>query len=73
MLNQVLEKLVGAVRVIISRTEQTSHCMIEAQSLWNTDRANLKDYDAGKRVSGTKFADAIKEIILAGVNRCTTQ
>ena len=36
------------------RTEKTSFCIIDAQSVKNTDIAREKGYDAGKKVSGIK-------------------
>ncbi len=36
------------------RKEQTSFCIIDAQSVKNTDTAEEKGYDAGKKVSGIK-------------------
>jgi hypothetical protein len=34
--------------------EQTSFCIVDAQSVKNTDTASEKGYDAGKKVSGIK-------------------
>jgi transposase len=36
------------------RKEQTSFCIIDAQSVKNTDTAEEKGYDAGKKISGIK-------------------
>jgi transposase len=36
------------------RKEKTSFCIIDAQSVKNTDTAQEKGYDAGKKVSGIK-------------------
>lgn len=36
------------------RTVSTSYCIIDAQSVKNTDTAESKGYDAGKKVSGIK-------------------
>ncbi len=36
------------------RKEKTSFCIVDAQSVKNTDTAEEKGYDAGKRVSGIK-------------------
>ena len=36
------------------RTEQTSFCIVDSQSVSNTDSAERKGYDAGKKVSGVK-------------------
>jgi len=42
------------VRVNDNRQEETSFCIIDAQSVKNTDTAENKGYDAGKKVSGIK-------------------
>ena len=34
------------------RKEKTSFCIVDAQSVKNTDTAEEKGYDAGKKVSG---------------------
>lgn len=36
------------------RKEKTSFCIIDAQSVKNTDNAESKGYDAGKKISGIK-------------------
>jgi Transposase DDE domain len=36
------------------RQEKTSFCIVDAQSVKNTDSAENKGYDAGKKVSGIK-------------------
>jgi len=46
--------LVGEVRISSGRTKATSFCIIDAQSVKNTDTAGEKGYDAGKKVSGIK-------------------
>jgi transposase len=46
--------MVGEVRINHGRKEQTSFCIIDAQSVKNTDTAEEKGYDAGKKVSGIK-------------------
>jgi transposase len=46
--------LVGEVRIASGRTKTTSFCIIDAQSVKNTDTAKEKGYDAGKKVSGIK-------------------
>jgi len=53
-LEQCLKKLVGHVRAKDGRKTQTSFCIIDAQSVKNTDTAEEKGYDAGKKVSGIK-------------------
>jgi transposase len=46
--------LVGAARRSNGRLEKTSFCIVDAQSVKNTDSAENKGYDAGKKVSGIK-------------------
>jgi transposase len=46
--------LVGEVRINNGRNTKTSFCIIDAQSVKNTDTAENKGYDAGKKVSGIK-------------------
>ena len=54
ILEQVLKKSVGAARQSNGRKEQTSFCIVDSQSVKNTDSAEQKGYDAGKKVSGIK-------------------
>ena len=49
-----LKKLVGAARRSNGRKERTSFCIVDSQSVKNTDSAEQKGYDAGKKVSGIK-------------------
>ena len=44
----------GAARQSNGRKEQTSFCIVDSQSVKNTDTAEHKGYDAGKKVSGIK-------------------
>ena len=46
--------MVGKVRQSNSRSEKTSFLIIDSQSVKNTDTAEQKGYDAGKKVSGIK-------------------
>jgi transposase len=46
--------LVGEVRQSNGRKEKTSFIIVDAQSVKNTDTAQEKGYDAGKKVSGIK-------------------
>lgn len=46
--------MVGAVRINRGRSETTSFVIVDAQSVKNTDTAEQKGYDAGKKVSGIK-------------------
>ena len=54
ILEQVLKKSVGEARQSNGRKEQTSFCIVDSQSVKNTDTADSKGYDAGKKVSGIK-------------------
>ena len=54
ILEQVLKKSVGAARQSNGRKEQTSFCIVDSQSVKNTDSAEQKGYDAGKKVLGIK-------------------
>jgi transposase len=46
--------MVGEVRINNGRNEKTSFCIVDAQSVKNTDTAKHKGYDGGKKVSGIK-------------------
>lgn len=46
--------MVGEVRLGNGRNEKTSFCILDAQSVKNTDTAEEKGYDGGKKVSGIK-------------------
>ncbi len=46
--------MVGEVRQNNGRKEKTSFIIIDAQSVKNTDTAESKGYDAGKKISGIK-------------------
>jgi|SRR5713101_580885 len=46
--------MVGEARKADGRDEKTSFCIVDAQSVKNTDTAGEKGYDAGKKVSGIK-------------------
>ena len=54
ILERVLKKSVGAVRQSNGRKEPTSFCIVDSQSVKNTDSADSKGDDAGKKVSGIK-------------------
>ena len=54
LLDRALKKLVNAAREKQGRGASTSYCIIDAQSVCNTDTAEMKGYDAGKKVSGIK-------------------
>ena len=46
--------MVGEIRQNNGRKESTSFLIVDAQSVKNTDTAESKGYDAGKKVSGIK-------------------
>jgi transposase len=46
--------MIGEVRKNSGRKEKTSFIIVDAQSVKNTDTAESKGYDAGKKVSGIK-------------------
>ena len=46
--------MVGEARQSNGRKERTSFCIVDSQSVKNTDSAGNKGYDAGKKVSGIK-------------------
>ena len=46
--------MVGEVRINRGRNEKTTFVIVDAQSVKNTDTAEQKNYDAGKKVSGIK-------------------
>ncbi|WAK00373.1 IS5 family transposase [Methylobacter sp. YRD-M1] len=55
LLEQALKKnQVGEARTRQGRNAKTSFCIVDAQSVKNTDCARRKGYDAGKKVSGIK-------------------
>ena len=49
-----LKKSVGEVREKLGRKATTSFIIVDAQSVKNTDSAEKKGYDAGKKGSGLK-------------------
>ena len=53
-LERALKKSVGEVRERLGRNATTSFIIVDAQSVKNTDSAEKKGYDAGKKVSGIK-------------------
>jgi transposase len=42
------------IRIENGRNDKTSFCIVDAQSVKNTDTAENKGYDAGKKISGIK-------------------
>ncbi|WP_438943655.1 IS5 family transposase [Noviherbaspirillum malthae] len=55
LLDQCLKKIGGArAQEKCGRLPLTSFCIVDAQSVKNTDTARHKGYDAGKKVSGIK-------------------
>jgi transposase len=53
-LERALKKSVGEAREKLGRSATTSFIIVDAQSVKNTDSAEKKGYDAGKKVSGIK-------------------
>jgi transposase len=53
-LERALKKSVGEARERLGRNAMTSFLIVDAQSVKNTDSAEQKGYDAGKKVSGIK-------------------
>jgi transposase len=53
-LERALKKSVGAAREKQGRNALTTFLIVDAQSVKNTDTAEQKGYDAGKKVSGIK-------------------
>lgn len=47
------------MRISLGQKEHTSFCIINAQSVKNSDTAETKGYDAGKRMSGIKHHVAV--------------
>src|ERR1700686_3379232 len=54
VLEPALKKQVGVARTKQGRSVMTSFLIVDAQSVKNTDSAEQKGYDAGKKVSGIK-------------------
>jgi len=53
-LERALKKSVGEAREKLGRNAMTSFLIVDAQSVKNTDSAEQKGYDAGKKISGIK-------------------
>lgn len=64
--------MVGEVRIKHGRNECTSFLIIDAQSVKNTDSAEQKGYDAGKKVSGIKRHIAVDTLGLPHAIAITT-
>jgi len=64
--------LVGEIRQNNGRKENTSFLIVDAQSVKNTDTAESKGYDAGKKVSGIKRHIAVDTQGLPHVMHITT-
>jgi hypothetical protein len=52
VLDRVLRRLVEAERVIDGRNEQTTMIIVDSKSVKNTDTAEEKGFDAGKKLPG---------------------
>ena len=70
ILEQVLKKSVDAARQSNGRKERTSFCIVDSQSVKNTDSAENKGYDSGKKVSGIKRHIAVDT---SGVAPCDSR
>ena len=66
------KKSVGAARQSNGRKEQTSFCIVDSQSVKNTDSADSKGYDAGQKVSGIKRHIAVDTLGLPHAIHVTT-
>lgn len=64
--------MVGEVRQNNGRKEKTSFIIVDAQSVKNTDTAESKGYDAGKKISGIKRHVAVDTQGLPHVIHITT-
>ena len=64
--------MVGEARQSNGRKKRTSFCIVDSQSVKNTDSAEQKGYDAGKRVSGIKCHIAVDTEGLPHAVRVTT-
>ena len=52
-----------------NRKEKTSFCIVDAQSVKNTDTAKNKGYDSGKKVSSIRYqVSGIKRHIAVDIN-----
>ncbi len=58
-LERALKKTIGEARTKLGRKATTSFVIVDAQSVKNTDTAEEKGYDAGKKVSGIKRPIAV--------------
>jgi transposase len=63
---------VKAERAKEKREEKTTFCIVDAQSVKNTDTAREKGYDAGKKVSGIKRHIAVDTLGLPHAIAVTT-
>ena len=64
--------MVGEVRRSRGRTESRNFLILDAQSVKNTDTANEKGYEAGRKVSGMKRHSAVDTKGLAHAIHGTT-
>jgi len=72
VLEQALKNQVGAARQKQGRNAKTSFCIVDAQSVKNTDTAGQKGYDAGKKISGIKRHIAVDTLGLPHAIAVTT-
>ena len=59
ILQEALKKLISAERINQKRSSTTTFLIVDAQSVKNTDTAESKGYDMGKKVSGIKRTIAV--------------
>ena len=55
VLDRVLDELVKSERIIKGRAPKTSMIIVDSKSIKNTDTAEEKGYDGGKKISGIKL------------------
>ena len=55
ILDQVLDELVMSERIIKGRNPKPSMLIVDSKSIKNTDTAEEKGYDGGKKISGIKL------------------
>ena len=72
LLESLLQDLVVAARLADGRAEKPTLLIVDAQSVKNTDTAEEKGYDAGKKVSGIKRHIAVDTLGLPHAVAITT-
>ena len=59
ILDRILSELVQSERIINGREQQTTMVIVDSKSVKNTDTAEEKGFDAGKKISGVKLHSAV--------------